>query len=77
MARIDGVLFCDRCGAEITWSPYIVTQSQVSLEPPAAVRHGEYCCQDCAEGRPCQCAERMDLDEERRNTGTTGPYAGW
>jgi hypothetical protein len=64
MARVDSVIFCDRCGAEITWAPYIVSP----IRPDQHVRQGEYCCQDCAEGRLCKCAERMDFEDERRNT---------
>lgn len=44
MARIpnSNAVVCDGCGVEITWAPLLVKGRQ-------------YCCQDCAEGRPCQC----------------------
>ena len=58
MARIEGTVFCDNCGAEITWSPVIVEKH-------------DYCCQDCFEGRPCDCGDRMDIEDERRKEATT------
>ena len=82
MAKVDGVLFCDRCGAEVSWSPYIVAPAQPGEELAGAVRRGEYCCQDCAEGRVCHCADRMDFDDDRRNpaagsSGTINISGGW
>jgi len=53
MARIEGTLFCDRCGVEIPLSPVMKD-------------HREYCCEDCAQGYRCQCGERMELDQRRR-----------
>ncbi len=70
MAKVDGVLFCDGCGVEISWAPVIVTPAQAD---PAA-RRGEFCCHDCAEGRPCKCAERMDFDDDRRPTHQGGQW---
>ena len=53
MARAENTIWCDNCGAEITWSPII---------------HGkhEFCCSDCYEGRGCDCGVRMEgyQDEE-------------
>lgn len=47
MPAIDGVLFCDGCGAEI--------------QGPPVLRESRYhCCQDCAEGIPCDCALVLD-----------------
>lgn len=46
-------IWCKSCGVEITWGAYIVNGQH-------------YCCKDCFEGLPCQCAERMELDEEYR-----------
>jgi hypothetical protein len=54
--------FCDGCGVEITWAPFIVEPA--SAQPVR--RRGEYCCQDCSEGLRCKCSERILLDEERR-----------
>lgn len=44
MARIpnSNTIICDGCGAEITWVPVAVGQRL-------------FCCQLCAEGRPCRC----------------------
>jgi hypothetical protein len=46
-------VWCDGCGAEITWNPILASKRR-------------YCCQDCLEGRPCRCGERMELDDDRR-----------
>lgn len=35
-------IVCHGCGVEITWAPVLVD-------------HQPYCCQDCSEGRPCEC----------------------
>lgn len=40
--RNTNTVVCDGCGVEITWMPVIVESKQ-------------YCCQDCAEGRVCEC----------------------
>jgi hypothetical protein len=53
MAKIDEVVYCKNCGVEITWAPVV-----------KAGRH--YCCQDCYDGRPCDCGYQMELDDERR-----------
>jgi len=50
------VIWCDGCGVEITWNPVVV-------------ENRFYCCQDCAQGYSCNCGERMELDEELRNSG--------
>lgn len=71
MTTIEGVLFCDRCGVEITWSPYIVQPTPTALPE---MRRAEYCCQDCAEDRPCHCADRTELDDDRRSPGS---QPGW
>ncbi len=66
MYHTDGMVHCDGCGVEFTWSPYVVI---TPVQTPGARRRSEYCCQACAEGRPCDCAERMELDwgDERRS----------
>ena len=51
MARINDTIWCDGCGVEILWGP-LVTGKQ------------SFCCQDCLEGRPCACGERLDLDAD-------------
>jgi hypothetical protein len=51
MSRVENTIYCDLCGAEITWQPLS--------------EHGkDVCCQDCLEGRGCECGE--DLDEGRK-----------
>lgn len=44
MARVlhTDLLICDGCGVEILWAPVVVGGRT-------------FCCQDCAEGRPCRC----------------------
>ena len=46
-------IWCDGCGVEIFWSAVVKGKSH-------------YCCTDCADGLPCPCGERMELDERRR-----------
>jgi TRASH domain-containing protein len=58
MARIESDVFCDGCGAEITWAPVIVNTK---------FRVFEYCCVDCAHDIPCNCGERMMLGDELRS----------
>ena len=60
---ISPQVWCDGCGAEITWSP--------------VVREGrDYCCEDCAAGLPCRCGERMELADERRASGGADSVTG-
>jgi hypothetical protein len=66
MTKIEGDTFCDNCGVEITWSPVIETGIESST---GKFYKREYCCQDCFEGRPCNCGERMEMEEERRDLG--------
>ena len=47
MPTIDGVLFCDGCGAEIVGAP-IYRDNLI------------HCCLDCAQGRECECALVLD-----------------
>ncbi len=56
MAKTNDIVFCDGCGVEITWSPVLKG-------------HEKYCCIDGRDGRECNCAERMELDEDRRGSG--------
>ncbi|HLE13823.1 MAG TPA: hypothetical protein VI776_03670 [Anaerolineales bacterium] len=55
MAGIEEAVWCDGCGVEITWSPLIEGKRR-------------YCCLDCQRGNPCRCGERMETEEERRET---------
>jgi hypothetical protein len=58
MAGIEDTIWCDGCGTEITWGP--VTEGK-----------RRYCCQDCLNGIPCRCGERLDSDEERRDSSSS------
>lgn len=47
------LIWCENCGAEIICGGYIA--------------HGHfYCCRDCYLGRPCECGQRMEIEDERR-----------
>jgi hypothetical protein len=67
MSRVEGVVWCDNCGVEITWAPLV----QVGT-----VHHHllHICCQECLEGNPCRCAERMELEEIRKGHPS---LSGW
>ncbi len=67
MMRFDETLLCDGCGVEITWAPYNMGKKV-------------YCCKDCYETRSCDCGERQEHDDERRNNelsidSPASPYA--
>ncbi len=51
MSKFQESVMCDGCGAEIRWSP--ITKAGRS-----------YCCEDCSNGLPCDCATRQEPDEE-------------
>jgi hypothetical protein len=51
MSRIEGTVWCEGCGVEITGPPYLKGGR-------------DYCCQDCARGWRCTCGEEMELEEE-------------
>ncbi|OGO10916.1 MAG: hypothetical protein A2Z66_14695 [Chloroflexi bacterium RBG_13_66_10] len=57
MPQTDSVYFCDRCGAEIVGSPVMRGKRR-------------HCCQDCADGQPCDCA--LILEDDRRESGDAG-----
>jgi hypothetical protein len=65
MVQLDRFHFCDGCGVEITWTPFVVRAKGGSR----AGRTDQYCCADCADGRPCRCGERMEFDDEFREHG--------
>jgi Fe2+ or Zn2+ uptake regulation protein len=50
MSQIEGTIRCDGCGIEISLSPVVFS-------------HRHYCCQDCANGMTCDCADQVELDE--------------
>ena len=47
MPSIEGVLFCDGCGAEV-------------LGAPVGKDDRVHCCTRCAQGQDCQCALVLD-----------------
>jgi hypothetical protein len=53
MLRINDAVWCDGCGIEITWAPQVKGKRK-------------YCCPDCLAERSCRCAERMEMEDERR-----------
>jgi hypothetical protein len=55
MVKRTETIICDGCGVEITWSPIVVNDRQ-------------YCCIDCSQGLPCTCGERMEEEDEYRNS---------
>ena len=54
MISEDRTIWCYVCGTEITMKPFLHNKHL-------------YCCKDCAQGRSCDCAERMQLGDELRN----------
>jgi hypothetical protein len=62
MVSIEETVWCDGCGVEITWGPQV------------AGKHN-YCCQECLQGLPCRCGERMELEDERRRNDLIGIIA--
>lgn len=59
MFHYPDTIRCDGCGAEILLTPVVEGERK-------------YCCEDCAQGRPCLCVEPQDRDDERRAQTTTG-----
>lgn len=55
MSKTENTVYCDGCGVEITWSPVI-----------RGVH--DYCCLDCYEGLSCKCGERLEQEDNRRET---------
>lgn len=58
--RQDQTLWCAGCGVEIVWTPVM------EAERP-------FCCEACQRGEACECATRMEAEEERRGAAETGP----
>ncbi len=65
MSEEDYLTICDGCGVEITWAPVLLKRPgkgvQALVQKPL-----QFCCEPCSQGLPCTCAERMELDDERR-----------
>lgn len=55
-------VYCQGCGVEVTWSPFLVNNIV-------------YCCEDCSRGIECRCAERMELNDDDRPSGPSGTPA--
>jgi hypothetical protein len=65
MTRTEQGVWCDNCGVEITWAAIV----QFGRE-----RHRllHYCCEECLEGRECECGLLMEQEEP---TSRTPAYA--
>ena len=65
MTSHEEIIWCDGCGVEITWGPVVIAARS-------------YCCQDCAQGYACACGERMELEEDMRDSPETSipSYSG-
>lgn len=57
MRKDEKTIWCDGCGAEITWGP-IVARNRI------------YCCEDCVHRISCDCGYRMEFDEETQGSST-------
>jgi hypothetical protein len=55
MSLIDNIHLCDGCGVEIVGAPVFVNNLF-------------FCCQDCADGRECDCGNKLDVGEDFRST---------
>jgi hypothetical protein len=55
MLKKTETIICDGCGVEVTWSP-------------VAANDRYYCCIECQQGRPCSCGDRMDEEDEYRDS---------
>jgi hypothetical protein len=52
MTTPNETIFCTNCGVEIAWLPVL--------------KDGRpYCCQDCLDSLPCECAGILELEEGR------------
>lgn len=71
----ENEILCQGCGTEITWAP-VVKRYRKGEQGDLLDAHHYYCCQDCLEGRGCDCGARMDMDDERREGAQVGTV-GW
>jgi hypothetical protein len=51
---------CQGCGTEITWAPVVMRFAWQAEGKRVEAQH-YYCCQDCLEGRGCDCGVRMEV----------------
>ena len=63
MTIIEGTIFCNNCGVEITWSPIVV-------------KGCHFCCRDCLSQLGCECGDRMEFEDERRQEDYTPTISG-
>jgi hypothetical protein len=64
MSHSEEIIWCDGCGTEIYWVPYVIENQ-------------DFCCYQCAYGLTCQCGDTFDWDEEHRDvTRPSIPYWG-
>lgn len=59
MSQTENTIFCDGCGAEIVGVP-------LHRKGTGPLNRRDFCCQDCMDGKPCICGERMQLGDEYR-----------
>lgn len=52
MESDEKTLRCDGCGIEIRWRPVFAGKLT-------------FCCRDCLNRRPCECQDRLEIEEER------------
>jgi hypothetical protein len=66
MTWYEEMTWCDGCGVEVTWGPIVIEGRS-------------YCCQDCAQGYTCACGERMEMEEDSRDSGSKAApaYTGY
>jgi hypothetical protein len=57
MSLIDNIHLCDGCGVEIVGAP--VLENKLF-----------FCCQDCADGRECDCGNKLESGEDIRSPKT-------
>ena len=63
MSLIDNIYLCDGCGVEIVGAPVFFNKLF-------------FCCQDCADGRECDCVNTLDNDEDSRSTSMGASVIG-
>ena len=59
MTRNLGVVWCDGCGVEILWAPLVKKETK-------GAREKDFCCRDCKSGYVCNCSERAEMEDDRR-----------
>ncbi len=58
MTGIESTLWCENCGMEIQCGPIVINNRK-------------YCCRDCYLGLRCNCSERMEMEDERREAASS------